>query len=56
MANISQEEEEKIREWQKRTGGGCKDYRPTTEELIKRGEAEVAHNLRVLREWKQIHS
>lgn len=49
MANISREEEQKIKEWIARTGGGCKDYVPTVEQRIAANEAEIAANLRQLR-------
>lgn len=49
MSNISREEERKIREWQKRTGGGCIDRLPTTEERIAENEAQIRRGLEELR-------
>lgn len=43
MAAISREEEQAIREWQKRTGGGCIDYRPTQEQQIAATERELRY-------------
>lgn len=53
MANITPDEEREIREWQKRTGGGCIDRRETTEERIARLEREVARNLMQLIQLKR---
>lgn len=51
MANISREEEQRIKELRQRTGGGgCKDRMPTVEERIATNDAEIAKNLRILRE------
>ena len=41
MAGITPEKEREIREWQKRTGGGCVDNRETQEEAITRTDAEL---------------
>lgn len=49
MANITREEEAKIREWQKRTGGGCVDIKPysKTPEEAQREADNAMHNLRL---------
>lgn len=49
MANITGEEEAKIREWQKRTGGGCIDIKPyfKTPEEAQREADNAMHNLRL---------
>ena len=49
MAGVTREQEQSVREFVKRTGGGCIDTRESTEDRIRRLDAEVADGLRRLR-------
>jgi len=52
MANVTREEEKRIREWQKRTPDR-RPYQPTIEERIRQNEAEISANLAKLRRMRE---